>query len=51
MLPSFFKKLGPIDINKIKSTIKCETVNVLDSDVFYDFVNNMIRLKIQYLLI
>ena len=39
MLPSFFKKLGPIDINKIKSTIKCETVNVLDSDIFYDFVN------------
>ena len=35
MTPSFFKKLGPISIDVIKSSINCELVNI-SSNVSYD---------------
>ena len=39
MYPSFFKKLGPIDVNKIKTTIDCETFNISSNDKFIDFLS------------
>ena len=39
MLPDFFKKLGPIDINKIKSSIDCVLVNIAEDHIFNDFVS------------
>lgn len=38
MSPSFFKKLGPIDVDTIKSEVKCRTVNISDNDSFDEFV-------------
>ncbi len=39
MVPSFFKKLGPISSDLIKSSIDCEIVNVSKDDYFDNFVN------------
>ena len=39
MHPSFFKELGPIGIDKIKSSIQCETSNLIDNEYFKDFVS------------
>ena len=39
MPPSFFKKLGPINICDIKSLISCETINITKDDYFTDFVS------------
>ena len=39
MIPSFFKKLGPHDINKIKSIIDCDAVNLSNDEIFRDFVS------------
>ena len=39
MVPSFFKKLGPISSDLIKSSIKCKTVNVSKDDYFDCFVS------------
>ena len=37
--PSFFKKLGPISSNLIKSSINCKVVNVTKDDYFDSFVS------------
>ena len=39
MSPSFFKKLGLISSDLIKSTINCKTVNVTKGDYFDNFVS------------
>ena len=39
MTPSFFKKLGPISSDLIKSSINCKTVNVSKEDYFDCFVS------------
>ena len=39
MEPSFFKKLGPISINEIKSLIDCKTINISDDELFNDIVS------------
>ena len=39
MVPSFFKKLGPISSDLIKSAINCKTVNVTKDDYFDNFVS------------
>jgi UDP-3-O-[3-hydroxymyristoyl] glucosamine N-acyltransferase len=39
MVPSFFKKLGPISSDTIKSSINCKTVNVSKDDYFDSFVS------------
>ncbi len=39
MVPSFFKKLGPISSDLIKSSINCKIVNVSKDDYFDSFVN------------
>ena len=39
MVPSFFKKLGPISGDVIKSSINCKTVNLSKDDYFDSFVS------------
>ena len=39
MFPSFFKKLGPINSDLIKSSIDCKIVNVSNDDYFDNFVS------------
>ena len=39
MVPSFFKKLGPISSDLIKSSINCKIVNVSKDDYFDSFVS------------
>ena len=39
MVPSFFKKLGPISSDLIKSSINCKIVNVSKDDYFDNFVS------------
>ena len=39
MSPSFFKKLGPINLNTIKSVINCTTINLHEDECFSDFVS------------
>ncbi len=39
MVPSFFKKLGPISSDLVKSSINCNTVNVTKDDYFDNFVS------------
>ena len=39
MVPSFFKKLGPISGDLIKSAINCNTSNVTKDDYFDNFVS------------
>ena len=39
MHPSFFKKLGPINIDQITSVIECDLVNIEKDEVFIDFVD------------
>ena len=39
MVPSFFKKLGPISSDVIKSSINCKIVNVSKDDYFDSFVS------------
>ena len=39
MVPSFFKKLGPISTDLIMSVINCKTVNVTKDDFFDNFVS------------
>ena len=39
MFPSFFKKLGPISSDLIKSSIDCKVVNVSNDDYFDSFVS------------
>ena len=39
MVPSFFKKLGPISSNLIKSSIDCKAINVSKDDYFDTFVS------------
>ena len=39
MSPSFFKKLGPVKIDKIKSFINCEILNIKNNDEFNDLVS------------
>ena len=39
MHPSFFKELGPISIEQIKSIIPCETLNLINNVYFRDFVS------------
>ena len=39
MVPSFFKKLGPISSDLVKSSISCKTINVSKNDYFDDFVS------------
>lgn len=39
MLPSFFKKLGPVNIDKIQSSIDCEIKNITKEDSFVDFLS------------
>ncbi len=39
MLPSFFKKLGPIGLDEIQNKIKCNPVNLSENDKFSDFVS------------
>ena len=39
MIPSFFKKLGPINIEQITSVIDCDLVNIKKDEVFIDFVS------------
>ncbi len=39
MNPSFFKKLGPININIIKKIINCDTENVSNEDYFNELVS------------
>ena len=39
MVPSFFKKLGPIGSDLIKSKINCKAVNVTKDDYFDNFVS------------
>ena len=43
MSPNFFKKLGPVSINQIQSTVDCETSNIFQGDLFDEFVglNNL----------
>ncbi len=38
MLPSFFKKLGPISIDLINSSIKCELVNISSNALYENLV-------------
>lgn len=38
MLPNFCKKLGPIHIDSIRSTINCKTVNISNEEKFEDFL-------------
>ena len=44
MVPSFFKKLGPISTDLIMSMINCKTVNVTKDDCFDNFVSEPICL-------
>ncbi len=39
MKPSFFKNLGPIDIETIKLSLDCEIRNIPENYQFYDLVN------------
>lgn len=39
MLPSFFKKLGPINVREIKSKISCETKNLENENYFHELVS------------
>ena len=39
MVPSFFKKLGPISSDVIKSSINCKIVNLSKDDYFDSFVS------------
>ena len=39
MVPSFFKKLGPISSDLIKSSINCKIINVSKDDVFDSFTS------------
>ena len=39
MVPSFFKKLGPISCDRIISSINCRSVNVSKNDYFESFVS------------
>ena len=39
MLPSFFKKLGPISINQIQSKIDCSVVNLTGEETYDNFVS------------
>ena len=39
MVPSFFKKLGPISSDVIKSSINCKIVNLSNDDYFDSFVS------------
>ena len=51
MIPSFFKKLGPINSDKINSTINCKSVNVSKNDFFDSFVsiNNVANNALSFL--
>ncbi len=39
MTPSFFKKLGPISVDQICSSIDCRTINVHKNDCYNSFVS------------
>ena len=51
MIPSFFKKLGPISSDLIKSSIDCKIVNVSKDDYFDSFVsiNNISNYALSFL--
>ena len=49
MVPSFFKKLGPISSDLIKSSINCKTVNVSKDDYFDSFVSITMFLIMHFL--
>ena len=39
MFPSFFKKLGPIKLDVVKTALDCETINISNNDTFEELVS------------